>query len=199
MVSNGGEKKLAAEAAAELVQDGMRVGLGTGSTVAFLLPALAARELDVRCVATSPATEERRASSALRVESFAASSARARHRDRRRRPGRAGRLAGQGRRRGAHAREDRRRGGRPLRRDRLLGQARRPARAAGAARAARVRPARRRSGARPGRAARRAAEPGRRRDRRLHRARRRPARARGAASRDAGLVEHGLFRPRSST
>ena len=36
----------------------MRVGLGTGSTVAYLLPALAERELrDVRCVATSPATE----------------------------------------------------------------------------------------------------------------------------------------------
>ncbi len=35
------EKRLAAEAAAELVEDGMTVGLGTGSTVAFLLPALA--------------------------------------------------------------------------------------------------------------------------------------------------------------
>ena len=36
----------------------MAVGLGTGSTVAFLLPALAARDLSVRCVATSPATEQ---------------------------------------------------------------------------------------------------------------------------------------------
>ena len=45
-------------AAAELVQDGMRVGLGTGSTVAYLLEALGKRELtDVRCTATSPATE----------------------------------------------------------------------------------------------------------------------------------------------
>lgn len=36
----------------------MRVGLGTGSTVAYLLPALAERGLDgLRCVATSPATE----------------------------------------------------------------------------------------------------------------------------------------------
>jgi ribose 5-phosphate isomerase A len=51
------EKRLAAEAAAELVQDGMTVGLGTGSTVAFLLPALAARNLSIHCVATSPATE----------------------------------------------------------------------------------------------------------------------------------------------
>ncbi len=35
----------------------MTVGLGTGSTVAYLLPALAARALDLVCVATSPATE----------------------------------------------------------------------------------------------------------------------------------------------
>ena len=35
----------------------MTVGLGTGSTVAFL-PALAARSLHLRCVATSPRTEE---------------------------------------------------------------------------------------------------------------------------------------------
>src|SRR5438034_593891 len=34
------EKQVAAEAAAELVEDGMTVGLGTGSTVAFLLQAL---------------------------------------------------------------------------------------------------------------------------------------------------------------
>ena len=51
-------KRAAAEAAAELVRDGMRVGLGTGSTVACLLPALAARGVDVRCVATSHATEQ---------------------------------------------------------------------------------------------------------------------------------------------
>ena len=35
------EKRLAAEAAAELVEGGMTVGLGTGSTVAHLLPAIA--------------------------------------------------------------------------------------------------------------------------------------------------------------
>jgi ribose 5-phosphate isomerase A len=41
-----------------MVSDGMRVGLGTGSTVAHLLPALAERGLrEVSCVATSPATE----------------------------------------------------------------------------------------------------------------------------------------------
>ncbi len=52
------QKRAAAIAAAEMVRDGMRVGLGTGSTVAYLLQALAERELrDVSCVATSPATE----------------------------------------------------------------------------------------------------------------------------------------------
>jgi len=51
------EKQVAAEAAADLVEDGTKVGLGTGSTVAFLLPALAARKLSIQCVATSPATE----------------------------------------------------------------------------------------------------------------------------------------------
>jgi ribose 5-phosphate isomerase A len=51
------EKRLAAESAALLVEDGMRVGLGTGSTVAHLLPALAARQLAIVCVATSVATE----------------------------------------------------------------------------------------------------------------------------------------------
>ena len=48
------EKQIAAEAAAELVESGMTVGLGTGSTVAFLLPALAPRSLDILCAATSP-------------------------------------------------------------------------------------------------------------------------------------------------
>ena len=51
------EKRVAAAAAAELVENGMSVGLGTGSTVAHFLVALAARRLEVRCVATSPATE----------------------------------------------------------------------------------------------------------------------------------------------
>ena len=53
----------------------MRVGLGTGSTVAFLLPALAARSLDLRCVATSPATERIARELGLRVEPFAGADA----------------------------------------------------------------------------------------------------------------------------
>jgi ribose 5-phosphate isomerase A len=68
-VSDAG-KRAAAEAAAALVQDGMRVGLGTGSTVAFLLPALAGR--DVRCVATSVATEVAARGLGLAVEPFEA-------------------------------------------------------------------------------------------------------------------------------
>jgi len=64
------EKQAAAAAAALLVEDGMAVGLGTGSTVAHLLPALAARGLDLRCVATSPATERAALAVGLRVEPF---------------------------------------------------------------------------------------------------------------------------------
>src|SRR3990172_11360631 len=48
----------------------MLVGLGTGSTVDFLPPALAARGLDIRCVATSPATERSARALGLRVEPF---------------------------------------------------------------------------------------------------------------------------------
>ena len=65
------EKRLAAEAAAELVEDGMTVGLGTGSTVAHLLPAIAARGLSgIRCVATSVATEEQARELGVPVEDF---------------------------------------------------------------------------------------------------------------------------------
>jgi len=70
-VSGDDEKRLAAEAAAELVEDGMTVGLGTGSTVAHLLPAIAARGLSgIRCVATSVATEEQARSLGIPVEEF---------------------------------------------------------------------------------------------------------------------------------
>ena len=48
----------------------MTVGLGTGSTVAFLLPALARRRLNLRCVSTSPATEQAALELGMRVESF---------------------------------------------------------------------------------------------------------------------------------
>jgi ribose 5-phosphate isomerase A len=64
------EKRAAAEAAAALVHEGSTVGLGTGTTVSYLLPALAKRRLDLRCVATSPATEEKARELGLRVEPF---------------------------------------------------------------------------------------------------------------------------------
>jgi ribose 5-phosphate isomerase A len=64
------DKRTAALHAAELVRDGMRVGLGTGTTVAPLLPALAERRLRIRCVATSPATEEAARALGLSVEPF---------------------------------------------------------------------------------------------------------------------------------
>jgi ribose 5-phosphate isomerase A len=66
-------KKAAAVAAAEEVEDGMRLGLGTGSTVAHLLPAIAARGLSgLRCVATSVATERQAAELGIAVEPFSA-------------------------------------------------------------------------------------------------------------------------------
>ena len=65
------EKAVAARAAAAQVEDGMTVGLGTGSTVAHLLPALAERRLSgIRCVATSPATEEAGRGLGIEIEPF---------------------------------------------------------------------------------------------------------------------------------
>ena len=51
------QKQKAGEAAAALVEAGMTVGLGTGTTAAHFVRALAARRLDVRGVSTSEATE----------------------------------------------------------------------------------------------------------------------------------------------
>src|SRR5690242_19721206 len=65
------EKRAAAKAAADLVDHGMTVGLGSGSTAAFLLPSLARRSLDIRCVATSPGTEHAARELGLRVEDSA--------------------------------------------------------------------------------------------------------------------------------
>ncbi|HST26066.1 MAG TPA: ribose 5-phosphate isomerase A [Gaiellaceae bacterium] len=64
------EKRLAAAAAAELVEDGMRVGLGTGTTVAFLLTALAKRKPEIHCVATSETTARTARDLGLTVEAF---------------------------------------------------------------------------------------------------------------------------------
>jgi ribose 5-phosphate isomerase A len=52
------QKKAAGYAAAELVRPGMTVGLGTGSTAAWFVRALAERNLDIRGVPTSEGTAE---------------------------------------------------------------------------------------------------------------------------------------------
>ncbi len=64
------EKRAVAEAAAELVPHGARVGLGTGSTVAYVLAALARRGLNITCVATSVATHHDAVTLGLHVEPF---------------------------------------------------------------------------------------------------------------------------------
>jgi ribose 5-phosphate isomerase A len=64
------EKRLAAEAAAELAGDGMTIGLGTGSTVGYFLAVIARRGLRLRCVATSPRTEANARELGLSVEAF---------------------------------------------------------------------------------------------------------------------------------
>jgi len=51
-------KRAAGEAAAACVQDGMRVGLGTGSTVRHAIAALGAAGRSLTCVATSASTED---------------------------------------------------------------------------------------------------------------------------------------------
>jgi hypothetical protein len=51
------EKQAAAEAAVTLIGDRMRVGLGTGTTVAHLLPLLPGHAREVTYIASSPPTE----------------------------------------------------------------------------------------------------------------------------------------------
>jgi ribose 5-phosphate isomerase A len=64
------EKRVAAEVAAMLVEDGMMVGLGTGSTAMYLLAPLAERGLSIRCVATSPVTAQEATRLGLEVLDF---------------------------------------------------------------------------------------------------------------------------------
>jgi ribose 5-phosphate isomerase A len=60
-------KEEAGRKAAELVEDGMRVGLGTGSTVHWTIVALGERRPDIVCAATSERTAELATSLGLRV------------------------------------------------------------------------------------------------------------------------------------
>jgi ribose 5-phosphate isomerase A len=52
-------KASAAEAALDLVRDGMKLGLGTGTTIEFVLQGLGRRRPRVACIATSARTEAR--------------------------------------------------------------------------------------------------------------------------------------------
>jgi ribose 5-phosphate isomerase A len=61
------QKRAAAEAAAGLVESGMVVGLGTGSTAAWFVRALGARRLDIVGVPTSQATADLAASLGIRL------------------------------------------------------------------------------------------------------------------------------------
>jgi len=70
MGSQDEEKRLAAQAAADRVEEGMLVGLGTGSTVAHLLQALAERSIPATYVSTSPQTEARAIELGLKVRPF---------------------------------------------------------------------------------------------------------------------------------
>ncbi len=68
------DKRLAAEAALGEVQDGMLVGVGTGSTVAFLISALGERVsegLKIEAVATSVASARAAQALGIRVRDFA--------------------------------------------------------------------------------------------------------------------------------
>jgi len=60
-------KEAVGRQAAELVTDGMRVGLGTGSTVHFTIVALGERQPDVTCTATSRQTHDLATALGLRV------------------------------------------------------------------------------------------------------------------------------------
>lgn len=60
-----------AKRATEFVQDGMVVGLGTGTTATMFIRELATRKLDIRCVASSDASHELAQSLGMQVFSLA--------------------------------------------------------------------------------------------------------------------------------
>lgn len=68
------EKMLAAEAALAFVQDGMAVGLGTGSTAALFIEGLGkkakAEKLGLRCVSTSKASDMLAKKVGLKISAF---------------------------------------------------------------------------------------------------------------------------------
>lgn len=74
MTDTENAKRLAGERAAELIEDGMTVGLGTGSTAHFMVERLGERVRDglrVRCIPTSRRTEEQARRLNIPLTSFA--------------------------------------------------------------------------------------------------------------------------------
>lgn len=64
-------KRLVAQRAVEFVSDGMNVGLGTGTTATLFIRELAARKLNIRCVASSDASHDLAKSLGMVVETLA--------------------------------------------------------------------------------------------------------------------------------
>lgn len=71
MENHDTDKRLAAEAAAAEVRDGMLVGLGTGSTAAHAIRAIGRAGLRIEAVATSLASERLARASGIAVREFA--------------------------------------------------------------------------------------------------------------------------------
>ena len=63
-------KRLVARRAVEFVQDGMVVGLGTGTTATLFIRELAARKLKIRCVASSAASAKLAKSLGIRMHTL---------------------------------------------------------------------------------------------------------------------------------
>jgi ribose 5-phosphate isomerase A len=64
-------KRLVAKRAVEFVEDGMVVGLGTGTTATLFIRELAERKLNIHCVASSDASHDLAASLGMRVKTLA--------------------------------------------------------------------------------------------------------------------------------
>ncbi|VVB53981.1 Ribose-5-phosphate isomerase A [uncultured archaeon] len=64
------EKKAAAEAALKYIEDGMKVGLGSGTTSGYFIEALAKSKKDVVCVASGGDTEKKAKALKLKVIPF---------------------------------------------------------------------------------------------------------------------------------